>query len=89
VLALQQRLRKTIRELELVRKGELCPHEMPLQRVASAVSKEGELLSAHAVADRTLKRIAELEQAMEKIALENVSNPYAFARSILGEKHGH
>jgi hypothetical protein len=67
--ALREREATLRRELEMVRAGELCPHEMPLQRIAQAVSKPGETLSAHDVADRALERVKRLEEERAVLVL--------------------
>jgi hypothetical protein len=67
-VALLEEMQGLRRELELVRKGELCPHEMPLQRIAEVVGAPGDLLSAHEVAARVVSLAEQHRKARDVTA---------------------
>lgn len=92
--ALLERMKNVERELEMVRKGEVCPHEMPLQRIAETISKPGELLSAHDVAERVLERLKRLEAAAAFTlktlrAWHKDKGDWATCQTMLGEALDH
>jgi hypothetical protein len=80
--ALLEHVHNVERELELVRKGELCPHEMPFSIIAQEVTKDGELVTAHEVARRTVESLKEHKRALVRARNEGLEKAAAWHDAV-------